>query len=155
MRAGAEPLQDGRQLLLEIDPVHPGRGVISARTERSPSSITRAIMRVSCGSTEPALSPSATSIRISSSVTAARLLVAPEQAQDQPRGDLEQPYKGRGAAGERRHRRRHEGGDALGFGERDLLRHELADDQREVGDDRDYDGYPDRAGGPRPEAERL
>ncbi len=46
-----------------------GRGVITPRTERSPSRITRAIIRRSCGSTTPAVSASAIMARISSSVT--------------------------------------------------------------------------------------
>ena len=128
-----------------------------ARTERSPSCITRVIMRISCrldrarafrlGDEQPDLLLGDPLLR---------LLVAPEQAQDEPRGDLEQSQPtGAGHAGERRHWRRHEGGNALGIAERDLLGHELADDERKISDDRDHDGNPDRLGGPGPKTEHL
>jgi hypothetical protein len=83
-----------------------------------------------------------------------RLLPPPEQPEEEPGGDLEQPHRRRGDAGQRRHRRGHGGGDALGVAQRDLLGHELADDQREVGDHRDHDGHADRLGGAGPQAER-
>jgi hypothetical protein len=43
----------------------------------------------------------------------------------------------------------------LGIAERDLLGHQLADDERKIGDDGDHDGDPDRLGGPWPDVERL
>jgi hypothetical protein len=113
-------------------------------------------MRVSCGSTTPALSASAMSERNSSSVTrCSGSLCRPKEAQDQPGGSLEQPHRRGGKAGQRRHRRGHERGHPLGIGERDLLRHELADDEREVGDGRDYRGHRDRLCGSGSKPERL
>ena len=39
--------------------------------------------------------------------------------------------------------RRDQAGDALGIAQRQLLRHQFADDQRQVGDDRDDDAEAD------------
>ena len=61
-----------------------------------------------------------------------------EQAQHQPAGDVEQPDERGGDRGDERHQRGDAGGNALGIAQRDLLGHQLADDQRQVGND-DHD----------------
>ena len=92
------------------------RGVITARTRRSPSRITPAIMERSPGSITPAVSASATSVWISSSVTpvcdAARLpssrsSTRPEASSSQTSGEAD--------LGQHRHGRRHPDGDLLGI----------------------------------------
>ena len=58
-----------------------------------------------------------------------------EEAQQQPPRGVEDPHHGRRDPADDLHGRGHAAGDALGVEERDLLRHELAHDEGQVGED--------------------
>ena len=76
-------------------------------------------------------------------------------AEQQRRRRIEQPHHRRSRPGEREHRTRHRGGERFGRAERDLLGHELADDERGIGRDADYQRETDRLRRLRAQAEKL
>ena len=88
------------------------RGVITPRTARSPRRRTPAIMLRSSVSITPAVSASATTVLISSSVTASRGSVSrPKRPEDQPGRGVEQARRRGGDPGDQRHRGRDRAGD--------------------------------------------
>ena len=64
----------------------------------------------------------------------ARIALLAEQPEHQLAGHVQEPYKRRPDLGDQDHGRRHAGGDRFRSPQRDLLRHQLADDQRQIGD---------------------
>ena len=104
-----------------------GRGVMMARTERSPRRITREIIARSSGSTRPVRSASAIIVRISSSVTPACALA---RLAEQPR-DRAAPTSRAGSRpglrhGEDLHRPGDDHRDPLGVAQADLLGNQFA-----------------------------
>ena len=67
----------------------------------------------------------------------------PEHAQDGAGGEAEEADQRARHARQPAHRARYQRGDRLGVAERQLLGHQFADDQREVGDDGDRDPEAD------------
>ena len=121
------------------------RGVIRPRAERSARRMTPEIIARSSLSSTPAPSASAMMVLTSSSVTRSSVSPAwPSSAQHQPARHVEQPDQRRGDRRDERHDRRDARGDALGIAQRDLLGHQLADDQRQVGDDDDDEADAER-----------
>ena len=73
-----------------------------------------------------------------------RFALLTEQREHGLAREIEQEHQRRADPGEQRHRRRDAGSDALGIAQRDLLGHQLAEDQREVGDGDDDDADAQR-----------
>ena len=69
-----------------------------------------------------------------------------EQPQNGAAGDVEHENNGSCDLGEHRHERRGTRGNTLGVSQGDLLRHQFADDQRGIGDDRHDDADTDGVG---------
>ena len=123
------------------------RGVMTAPTGRSPSRITPAIISFSPGSSTPAFSASTTSVRISSSLTLLFGFAAmAEQPEQRLAGTIEQPHQRQRDLRHQHHRRRDLDRDRFGIAQRDLLRHQFADDQRGIGDDADDEADADGVG---------
>ena len=72
---------------------------------------------------------------------------AAEQRQHQAARLVEQPHQRRGDRRDHRHAGRRAGRNPFGIPQRQLLGHELAEDQREIGNRKDHDADPDGAGG--------
>ena len=72
------------------------------------------------------------------------LLLVAQQSQHATAGHVEQPDQGGGDLRQHGHRRRHAHRHRLGIAQRDLLGHQLADDQRNVCDERHHDADADR-----------
>ena len=123
------------------------RGVITARTGRSPSRITAAIICRSPGSSTPAVSASAISDLISSSVMRSTISLSWPSSRSTALPDMSSSAtSGEEIRGQDVHRRGDAGGHRLGIGQRKLLGHQLADDQRAVGDERHHDADAERIG---------
>ena len=111
------------------------------RTLRSASRRTPSSISSSAGSKTPVRAPSAIIDLTSSSVTSGLFdLVEPQQAQDEVGGDAQQPDQRRAHGGDDAHGPGDHGGDPLGIDQSDPLRHQFADDQRQVRDGHDHDG---------------
>ena len=76
------------------------------------------------------------------------LAAAAEQREDQLAGEIEQEDERQRDPRQNVHRGRDLDRDALGVAQRHLLRHQLADDQGGVGDERDDDADADDVGNP-------
>ena len=76
------------------------------------------------------------------------LLALAEQIEDGAAGNVEQPGQRCGDLGEHGHEGCGAHRDRLGIAQRDLLGNELADDQRDIGDDRHDDADAEGAGHP-------
>ena len=118
------------------------RGVITARTGRSPNRITPAIIARSLGSITPAVSASA--IRSLDFIVCDLVLGLPavaEHAQHRAPGNVEEPDDWRSDRRERRHGGRYANCDSLRVAQRNLLRHKFADDQRNIGNCGDHQAH--------------
>ena len=73
--------------------------------------------------------------------------VEAQDAEHQRRTAVEQPHQRRADFRQPQHRQRDEDRDRFGRAQRKLLRHQLADDQREIGGHRDHHRKPDRQRG--------
>ena len=123
------------------------RGTMIERSGRSAKRMTPSRSSRSASWKTPASVPSAIIALTSSSVTA----TAPRRggARRPSTASVERRRNqtiGRADRREHGHRAGDEGGDALGVPERQPLRHQLADDQRDVGGGDDDDGEGERAG---------
>ena len=67
-----------------------------------------------------------------------------EQPEQRLARAIQQPHQRQRNRRQQHHRRRHPDGHGLGIAQRDLLRHQFADDQRSIGDDGDNDADADR-----------
>ena len=63
-----------------------------------------------------------------------------QHAEDEMARPVEQPHERRGDAREQHHDRRHPHGNGFGAAQRELLWHEFADNQRQIGGDHDHHG---------------
>ena len=124
------------------------RGVMTPRTARSPRRITPAIILRSSVSITPAVSASAMMVLISSSVTAlSDSVLWPSETEDQLGRGIEQPDDGSTDPGDQRHERRDGTGDPLGVLQRQVLGHEFAHHDGEIGDGTDHEAVAERFGG--------
>ena len=73
-----------------------------------------------------------------------RLAALTEQPQQALAGPVEQPHQRQRDLCQQHHRRRDLDRDRFGIAQRDLLRHQFADDQGCIGDDPDHDADADR-----------
>ena len=110
------------------------RGVMIERTGRSAMCMTPSIISCSTRLTTPACAPSASSARISSSVTRGPAVADAEQAQDGVGRGAQQPDRAPTQAGQASATGATRLATRSGFGQRQPLRHQLADDQGQVGD---------------------
>ncbi len=135
MAAFGDLLADGLGRVVEVDPVHfdtrrhhaPDRAVGKAQ---------HALDHVALGHVEHAglraLRDHALHLLLRHRALA--LLRDAQEAGKRPGGNAEEPHDGGAGDGEPRHDRGNGGGDALGIVEGDALWHQLADDEREIGD---------------------
>ena len=124
------------------------RGVMTSRTGRSARRTMPEMIARSLSSSTPAVCASATTRCSSSAVTwLVDSRLRPKQPEDQGAGPVEQPDERRGRDRQPPHRPRHDDRDRLGRAKRELLGHQLADDQRQEGDEDDDDAEADRLRG--------
>ena len=122
------------------------RGTMMLRRGRSAKPMTPSSSSRSAAWKTPASVPSAIIALTSSSVTALGASPRRRAGRGRPRSRGAEPDDRLADRGEQRHRSGDEGGDALGIAEREALRHQLADDQRDIGGGDDDEGEGERTG---------